>query len=547
MQDGPVSGDQPQGDRVLQLTLAGLQALAAGDAVQAAQLGEEAAGLAPERADGWLLLCAALTKLGSADTERAMADALAKIPHGDPARLILEADRARELAVRGRAGEAAEIALRLKQLPELPARQLDTLGSVFATIGLFEDAVAMCAGAARAMPQNPMALYNFATALRYVGRIDEAEAIFGATLARDPDHSLAHASLAHLRKWDLANNHVAALRAALSRASPGGEDAARLLYATFKELNDLGRDGEAWTALSEAARTIRRLWPYPLAEKRARVAALIENFSAERLRTPPRHDTPGHRPIFIYGLPRSGTTLTERILAAHSRVTAMGETPGFLQAMRAAVGQPRAREIDAAMIRHVAQSDFGTVARHYIANTAYLARGADLATEKLPHNYEYVGAMHLAFPDAPLIHVRRSPMDSLFGAFRLLFGEGAYLWSYGFEELAESYRQYRQLMAHWNAALGERIVEVTLEDLIEQPELQIRRVLEHCGLAFEPACLAPHVAPGGVSTASSSQVRAPINREGVGAWRRYARELEPLRVLLQRDGFVDAAGDDVRA
>jgi tetratricopeptide (TPR) repeat protein len=531
-------------DPILAMCVQGLQALRAGDAVAAAQLGERATRMAPARADGWLLLSSALKALGSVDVERALADALAHLAPDDDARTTIEIERASALAMRGRSGEAAEIAFRVRTAPNLSPRNHDVLGSTFASISLFDLALEHCRIAVTAMPGDATARYNLATALRYLGRLDEAEAEFGRVLEIAPTHSLAFAALASLRRWTPERNHLATLEAAVAR-TPEGESGAQLRYATFKELNDLGRHAEAWASLSDATAIVRRMWPYPREVKRARVAALLEAFSAARLQNAPRRETPGHKPIFIFGLPRSGTTLTERILAAHSRVTAMGETSGFMQAMRAAIGRPRVHEIDADMLRRIAEADFGEIARLYVAYTAYLAPGADLATEKLPHNYEYVGAMHLAFPDAPLVHVRRAPMDSLFGAYRLMFAEGAYLWSYGFEDLAENYRQYRQLMAHWKAALGERIVEVRLEDLIDEPEAQIRRLLDRCGLSFEAACLSPHTAEGGVSTASSSQVRAPINREGVGAWRRYARELEPLRAMLERDGFVDRNGDPV--
>jgi hypothetical protein len=136
-------------------------------------------------------------------------------------------------------------------------------------------------------------------------------------------------------------------------------------------------------------------------------------------------------------------------------------------------------------------------------------------------------------------------MDTLFGAFKILFGEGSYLWSYRFEDMAEAYALYRQITDHWRSELGEAFVEVTLETLIDNAEAEIRRILTCAGLSFHPDCLEPHKAAGGVSTASSTQVRQPINRQGVGAWRRYAEGLEPLRRMLEGRGYVDANGDAV--
>ncbi len=532
-------------DDIMSMAIAGLGALKRGDLVEAATLGEEATRRAPTRADGWLLLCAALTRMGSADDERAMGDALTHLAPDDPARLTIEVDRARALATRGRAGEAAEIAFRVRRLPQLTPRQHDTLGSVFAMIALYEEALVHCEIAVAAMPESPLALYNLATATRYVGRLDDAEALFDKVIVIDANHSLAYASLASLRKWTAERNHIDALRAALVRAAPGSEDAARFNFSLFKELNDLGRREEAWTALAAGSTAAHALYPADPQNKAARTDALINTFSTARLAVRSAHTTPGPRPIFVYGLPRSGTTLTERILSAHSTVAPMGETSGFSQALSATVGHPRAKVIDTDMLRRAGAADWADVARRYIAHTAYLARGAGVVTEKLPHNYEFVGPIHLAFPDAPLIHVRRAPMDSLFGAYRLMFGEGAYVWSYTLPDLAENYRQYRRLMAHWRAALGDRITEITLEHLIDNQDSEIRRLLAACGLAFEEACLSPHDVDGGVSTASSSQVRAPINRQGVGAWRAYAEQLEPLRAELERDGFVDRNGDPI--
>jgi hypothetical protein len=247
----------------------------------------------------------------------------------------------------------------------------------------------------------------------------------------------------------------------------------------------------------------------------------------------------------VFGLPRSGTTITERVLASHSQVRALGETPALLVAMKKAAGLARADLFEAQHVAATAAADFAEVARIYQACLAFKAEGAAMITDKLPQNYEHVGAMRLAFPNASLVHVRRAPMDSLFGAHKLLFGEGGYHWSYRLEDLACAYRCYRKIMAHWRASLGEAIFTITLEQLIAEPEAQIRALLAHCGLPFEEACLSPHEAKGGVSTASASQVRKPLNADGVGAWRRYARQLEPLRAMLEDDGFVDADGEPI--
>jgi hypothetical protein len=175
----------------------------------------------------------------------------------------------------------------------------------------------------------------------------------------------------------------------------------------------------------------------------------------------------------------------------------------------------------------------------------YLSGSTPYFTEKLPLNCNYVGAIKTAFPDARIIHLRRAPMDALFGAYKILFGRGSYLWSYTQDGLAEAYDFYRQIMDKWRSLLGEELIEVSLESLIANPEREIRILLDRAGLPFEAACLEPHKVSGGVATASTSQVRSPINAQGIGAWKKYASGLEPLRARLQQFGYVDADGHPI--
>ena len=232
-------------------------------------------------------------------------------------------------------------------------------------------------------------------------------------------------------------------------------------------------------------------------------------------------------------------------LQGHSQVQALGETTGLQRAVDLASKTPRADPLSPAVMTAAAKGDPEAMAQAYLHYTAYLRDESPVFTEKLPHNYLYVGHFNRAFPSAPMVHVRRSPMDSLFGTYRLLFGGGAYPWSYSLKDLADNYRLYRQLTDHWRQIMGQRLIEITLEALIDDPEPQIRALLSGCGLPFEPACLSPERSERGVSTASSAQVRSPINRQGMGAWKRYREQLEPLRAALEADGFVDGEGEAV--
>ncbi len=534
----------PPVDQLLRVVFAAYQAR---DFEKAAQMAEMVTREYPGSVDAWMLLCTSLARMGSGDEAKALERALQHVPKTDPAHFILQIDYAHALSNTGRMYEAVTLTRRLEKDPRLTPKQHDTLGAVLSRAALFEDSFKHCEKAVQGAPDYVAGVYNYATALRYLGRFDESEAAYERALAMAPQHYLSHSSLAVTKKWTREHNHIERLRTELARVTPASEDEAHLRYALFKELHDIKAPAEeAWRELEAGAEICRQLFPFALDEQIASHEATISIYSKERLARRSTHTPKGPKPIFIIGLPRSGTTLTERILAAHSRVTVMGETTGFPRAMIEALEIGRAKhDLGAEAIRRSAGLDWAAVAETYQRETSFLSTGADVVTEKLPVNYKHVGQISLAFPDAPIVHVRRGPMDTLFGAYKIKFGRDAYAWSYSQAELAANYRLYRSIMQHWADALGDRLHVLTLERLIDNPDEEIRKLLDFCGLSFEPACLSPHEAEGGVSTASSTQVRSPINREGVGAWRRYAAQFEPLRAELERDGFVDRNGDPI--
>lgn len=522
---------------------AGRERLARADLPGAADIAQ---GLLRQNAsfpEAWLLLCSALIRMGSTDDDRALADALAAIPVTHPLHSALAAERSRVLARRGRFNEAVDLARLLEAHIRLSPRQHEVLSSTYILSGLFEDGLRHASIAVTGLGFDRAASYNQALALRYLGKLDEAVAAFEKIIRAAPDFALAYFSLADCRRWTSEHNHIADLEQASKRPNIGRDDRAKLLYALYKEYNDTGQHDRAWKALSEGAEILNALSPYDLAERTAYTEALIARFSGN-LATPPG-EAGGPVPIFIIGLPRSGTTLVERIFSAHPDVTDMGETHGFSLAIRDGARLSRFGELDTQCLKAMDSLDWQEVAKLYLRSLDYRRPATRFFTEKLPHNYHLVGPMRLAFPQARIVHVRRGPMDSLFGAYKVLFGEGSYLWSYRMEDLVAAYRLYRQITDHWRRELGTGFIEVTLEALIADPETEIRALLDRTGLSFHADCLSPHMARGGVSTASSAQVRQPINSQGVGAWRRHAAELEPMRRMLEEEGFVDALGNPI--
>lgn len=541
-------------ERALDEAVAGLRR---GDPAAARAAARRAAELDPARLDAlWLWGSAAGALWSFPEAEQVFAQGARLAPEG-PRRISFLAQHARSLASLGRNAEAVSVANQALNAGAADGSNLNLLGAVLQQAGLMPQAVEVLTRAVADEPGLADAWYNLGTAQQYCGDIDNAEKSYEQAIALAGPDTPAHLSLAGLRRWTREKNHIGRL---ISAPLASSADAARFGYALFKELDDIGDTARAWDVLQQAAQAARdqmvppeagpdgavsappsRIGAWKAEDDRRMVDAWIEHLPASRFAglAPRPHDGP--RRIFIIGLPRSGTTLIERILTAHSGVQAQGELPNFPVAVKARTGALSGPLIDpdAATVAAAARLDPAVLAEDYVRETAILSDGSAYAIDKLPHNHTYAGLIRLAFPDALLVHVRRNPMDSLFGAYKQLFAY-AYRWSYTQDDLAAHYGHYRRLMAHWQSCFP--LIEVSLEAVIANPDAEIRRLLDACGLPFEPACLTPHRTAGAVATASSVQVRSPINDSGVGAWRRYAGQLEPLKQRLTAMGFIDEQG-----
>ncbi|WP_257548322.1 tetratricopeptide repeat-containing sulfotransferase family protein [Sphingopyxis sp. DBS4] len=441
--------------------------------------------------------------------------------------------RARAAAVRGRYGEARAVLAAIEELAWDDAHALRRLAEYHGHMNQPVEAERCCARAVELAPDDGRARYDLAAASIALGRIDAAEAHFDHVIAENPHDWDAWANRSTLRRATADNNHVAALENALVAAGSDAEARIALGHALAKELEDLGGHDRAFAALKAAADARRARLSYRVADDVDTMAAIADAFSAERLRAaPPPSAEPG--PIFVLGLPRSGTTLVDRILSSHSQVASLGEIQDFALALIEGAGQARDK---ADLIRRSVAMDHGALGRAYRSRIAERDPGAPFAIDKTPLNFLYIGLIALALPDARIVHVRRGAMDGCYAMYKTLFRMG-YPFSYDLDDLAAYRIAYERLMAHWRDALPGRMIEIDYEALIADQEGESRRLVAACGFDWEDACLDFHRNPAPVATASAVQVRAPIHDRSVGLWRRYAAGLAPLAEALGRAGIT---------
>lgn len=403
-------------------------------------------------------------------------------------------------------------------------------------IGDVADALRLVDAALPSTPANPSLRYARANILRYLGRMDEAAQEYERCLSLSPDDPYAHWSLANHSKATPPGSRIARIEKALRAHGADGIGQPYLHYALYKEFEDAGDAGQAWEHLMAGA-TIRR--------RQVRYAPDIEDAgfialrSATRLPVPeegPFVDSEGsHVPIFIVGMPRSGTTLLERILGGHSEVAAGGELNAFHGALCWESNQFCGHFVTPGIVEGMRGIDFSAVGRRYLEYTRPWARGKRYMVDKNPENFVHAGYIARALPQARIICLRRNPMDACMSNLKNLFSNDAYGYSYDLDELARYYIRFDALSKHWRNVLGERYMELGYEEMVEDPSALAATVMAFCGLPYEPGAvdITRNVAP--VTTASSSQVRESINTRGIGAWRKYESQLQPLRARLEAE------------
>jgi len=487
----------------------------------------------PEDAEGHFLLGIAESSTGRVQAGiQHVGRAVMLDPQGE-----YRAQLAKLFTLARRDGDAAAALRDAEQALPTDALSRDTMGCVYARLGDHAAALPHFAEAVRLEPGNTEYRYNLAATLNFLGRTDEADATLEALIALAPGDARAHHLLAGLRKQTPERNHIERLVQTHAQSRDGR---GRLLlgYAVAKELEDIGRPDEALERLCAANVEHRKTLPYAFARDAAVFDAIEANWP--RRAAGPETETPTDAPIFIIGMPRTGTTLVDRILSSHPDVESAGELQAMPLAVKKAAGTRSPMVLDAETVAAAMASDMGAVGRDYLQRARHHRRDLTLRfTDKFPGNFFYAGFIAQALPSARIVCLRRHPMDTVLSNFRNLFAVSSryYDYSYDLLDIAAYYVRFDRLMSLWCEALPGRVLEVRYEDLVADQEGETRRLLAHCGLAWSDNCLAFHTNNAPVSTPSAAQVRQPIYRDSVARWKRHAAVLEPVRRFFEEAGI----------
>jgi tetratricopeptide (TPR) repeat protein len=499
------------------------QKLSAGDARGAHGLLVELVKAAPQVAEAHFML--GVIAAGRGEHKAALA-AFGNTLKLKPGFVQAVAQSARSLDALGRRAEALRAVEQAASAQD--AYSLDTIGVVLTRAGLHERAVEVYARAARA-GNGPGYWYNYAAALQYVGKFDEARAAYRECLKRDANHGPAWAGLVQITKQTREANEISQLTR-IAELHAKDVQATRVLgHALAKAYEDIGDYSEAMAWLQGAKAGLRG--KYDARADAALFAAVEASATA-----PTGKGFAGAAPIFVVGMPRTGTTLVDRILTSHSELESAGELNDFPDLLKRVVGAAGGRMITPEMIERAGAADMEALGRGYMAAVKAALGFGGRFVDKLPLNSFLAPLILQALPDARVICLRRHPADAVLSNYRQDFGVSADMLDYTFdlEAAATYYAGWDRMMKRFAEALPEdRFTEVAYEDIVADLEGQVRRLLDFCGLDFEEACLHFEDNAAPVATASAAQVRQPIYASSVGRWKKYRPAIDPaLKVLV---------------
>jgi tetratricopeptide (TPR) repeat protein len=484
----------------------------------------------PRNVDAMRLLAAIAARAGRADeAERLLERAISIAPDFlaaiiDLGRLRKEQDRFAE------ALESFDRAIALA--PDNPQAHF-LRGATLAPAAFTYEAIEAYERCLELKPSHAGALLGRGHLLKAVGRYDAAVASYGACIRERPDSGEAYWSLANLKTYRFADEVVAEMERRVRSTGLPAQSEVNFLFALGKAWEDRGDYERAWTYYREGNARQRATVAYDPVQTEATNDRLIAAFSGDFLASRSGAGLGDPAPIFIIGLPRSGSTLLEQILASHSQVEGTSELP-YVSRVANSLNRNRADGINyPEAVRELKAENLRALGEDYLAYArVHRRRGAARFIDKMPNNFPQVGFISLVLPNARIIDARRHPLDACLSCYRQLFARGQNF-TYDLTEIGEYYLQYQRLMDHWAAVLPGRVLTVQYEEVVADFENQVRRLLAFCGLPWEDACLRFYESERPVRTPSSEQVRQPIYDRSVGHWRNYARYLDELVRVIE--------------
>ncbi len=400
-------------------------------------------------------------------------------------------------------------------------------------VGDHDEAVRAYENALKLSPELAAAFCAMAHHQKTVGLTDDAIASYRRAISAETDHAEAYWSLGNLKTFRFEDEEVEAMETLLDREDLPDESRSQIHNALGLELESRKDFTHAFSNFEKCNLIRRKTESYDPVETESTYGRIIELFDKEFLSKNRAAAATEITPIFIVGLPRSGSTLIEQILASHSQVDGTHELGDLDRVIDATCRKIKSKRVQfPQQLADLKPADWPELGREYIERTEIFRGDASYFVDKNPNNFVYIGMLRLAIPNAKIINAMRHPLDSCFGSFKQLFASGQ-PFTYDLTEVGEYYLQYRKLMDHWREVLPEFVLDVQYEQVVADLETNVRRILELCGLPFEDACLRFYETERAVKTASSEQVRQPIYASSVNLWRNYERHLDELIETLE--------------
>jgi tetratricopeptide (TPR) repeat protein len=489
----------------------------------------------PQFASGWHTTSQMALKLGNPPMALAAIEKALSLEPRSTARAIQKAQCLASL------GDMERLSIEVQQLSSRKmetAYQYSAVAMLLTQLGKREDAVALYEKAAKLEPKAAVHVYNMACMQRSLGELEAAEINYDKAIRLNPADYESYKIRSDLRRQTPDRNHVDELEQLLDSGIDDERGMVQICYGVAKELEDLGEAERSFRHLKTGSDRRRKLMKYEVERDLETIEAIKRTFS-RGVFTDPGGGCDNDEAIFILGMPRTGTTLVERILASHTDVFAAGELNNFAAQLMTMM---RAQNIDKKvtrdeMVRSSAKLDFRSLGEAYVKSTRPFTGKTARFIDKMPLNYLYVGLIHLALPKATIINLQRHPMDTCYAIYKQLFVD-AYPFSYDLEEIAKYYVAYHQLMEHWHAVLPGVIHTIQYESLVDDIETQTRQMLDACGLDWQAQCLRFYENKEASTTASTAQIRRPIYKSSVGKWHDYEEQLQPVVEILQQAGVL---------